>query len=168
MDRNYIEELKNRIERGEKLHILFVCHGNICRSPMGKYLMQDMVKKLNAAHLFQIDSAATSREEIGNGVHYGTRNKLARYNISCSGHRARQMTVQDYMDNDLLIGMDSANIRNMARIAGIPATSPRLCKMLEFCGSNRDVADPWYTDNFDETYDDIYAGCSGLLKMLGF
>ena len=124
-----------------------------------------MVEKAGLAAQFKIDSAATSTEEIGNPPHYGTVSKLRREGIPLVPHRARRMTADDYEYYDLLIGMDSANIRNMQRIAG-GDPDRKIFKMLEFCGSSRDVADPWYTDNFDETYRDVTEGCSALLEKL--
>ena len=147
------------------IKILFICWGNICRSPMAEFIMKDMVEKRGIAGEFHIESAATSTEEIGNPPHYGTVSKLRREGIPLVPHRARRMTADDYEYYDLLIGMDSANIRNMQRIAG-GDPDRKIFKMLEFCGSSRDVADPWYTDNFDETYRDVTAGCSALLEKL--
>lgn len=147
------------------IKILFVCHGNICRSPMAEFLLKHMVKEKGIAGQFQIASAATSTEEIGNPVHYGTRRKLAQYGISVTGKTAIRMQKRDYDSYDYLIGMDDANIRNMCRIAG-GDPDHKICKLLEFAGSTRDIADPWYTGNFDETYDDILEGCKALLKQL--
>lgn len=148
------------------ISILFVCHGNICRSPMAEFILKDMVQKRGIAQNFHIASAATSTEEIGNPVHYGTRNKLAGYGISVAGKTAVQMKKQDYKRYDYLIGMDDANIRNMRRIAGGDPEG-KIYKLLEFAGSRRDIADPWYTGNFDVTYDDIVEGCEALLQRLG-
>ena len=145
--------------------ILFVCHGNICRSTMAESVFTYMVEKAGLSAQFKIDSAATSTEEIGNPPHYGTVSKLRREGIPLVPHRARRMTADDYEYYDLLIGMDSANIRNMQRIAGGDPDG-KIHKLLEYCGSSRDVADPWYTDNFDETYRDVTAGCSALLEKL--
>lgn len=150
--------------------ILFVCHGNICRSPMAEFVLRDMVQKAAAAAKgpypqFSIASAATSTEEIGNPVHYGTRRKLAQYGISVAGKTAVRMKKQDYDSYDYLIGMDDANIRNMIRIAG-GDPDHKICKLLEFAGSTRDIADPWYTGNFDETYDDILEGCEAFMDRL--
>lgn len=145
--------------------ILFVCHGNICRSPMAEFVMKDMVKKAHIEDRFVIASAATSTEEIGNPVHWGTREKLGSVGISCKGKTARQMTRQDYKDYDLLIGMDRANIRNMIRICG-GDPDEKIHSLLEYAGSSRDIADPWYTGNFDDTYRDVVEGCTALLKQL--
>lgn len=144
------------------IKILFVCHGNICRSPMAEFVLKDMVKKRGTEDNFYIASAATSTEEIGNPVHYGTRNKLAEYGISTTGKAAVQMKKSDYGKYDYLIGMDSANIRNMLRIAG-GDPEHKIKKLLAFAGSTRDIADPWYTGNFDITYEDIVEGCEAFL-----
>ena len=149
----------------DMIKILFVCHGNICRSPMAEFLMKDMVKKAGLAKRFYIASAATSTEEIGNPVHYGTRNKLRAYNISTSGKYAVQMTRSDYNAYDYLIGMDRANIRNMLRIVHSDPQH-KICRLLDFGDHPRDIADPWYTGNFDETYDDIVEGCTALLAHI--
>ena len=147
------------------LKILFVCHGNICRSTMAQFMFQDMVNKKGLSDKFYIDSAATSREEIGNGPHYGTVSKLREVGIPVLRHRARQMTRGDYEEYDYLIGMDSYNISNMTRIAGgDPENKIYLC--LQFAGSTRNIADPWYTDNFDETYADLCEGLNGFMKYL--
>lgn len=145
--------------------VLFICHGNICRSPMAEFVMKDLVKKAGLEDRFRIDSAATSTEEIGNGVHYGTRRKLAAEGVPCGEHRARQLTRRDYEDFDLLIGMDSANLRNMRRICGGDPEG-KLSLMLDYTGRPGDVADPWYTGDFDATYRDVLEGCQGLLKTL--
>lgn len=145
--------------------ILFVCHGNICRSTMAEYVMKHLVKQAGLAGEFFIDSAATSREEIGNGVHHGTKSKLIQMGVPCGDHRARQMTRDDYDRFDLLIGMDSANIRNMQRIAGGDGEG-KIHKMLEYTDRPGDVADPWYTGDFDATWDDVFEGCTNLLKQL--
>ena len=145
--------------------ILFVCHGNICRSTMAEYVMKDLVKKAGREDEFTIDSAATSREEIGNGVHHGTKRKLAQMGVPCGNHRARQMTRDDYDKFDLLIGMDNANIRNMKRIAGGDPDG-KIRMMLDYTNRPGEVADPWYTGNFDETWDDVLEGCTGLLAKL--
>ena len=143
--------------------ILFICHGNICRSTMAEYVMKHLVKNAGLESEFFIDSAATSTEEIGNGVHHGTRRKLREAGIPCGDHRARQMTRIDYDRFDLLIGMDRANLRNMGRICGGDRDG-KLRLLLQYAGSGRDIADPWYTGNFDATYEDILAGCTALLN----
>lgn len=147
--------------------ILFVCHGNICRSPMAEFVMKDLAEKRGLGDYFEIASAATSSEELGNPVHHGTLRKLKQVGIDCSGKYARKLTKRDYADYDLLIGMDEANVRNMRRMY---ANDPdgKVFKLLEFAGSQRDIADPWYTGNFDETYDDVSDGCVGLLSYLGY
>ena len=147
------------------IKILFVCHGNICRSTMAEYVMKNLVRKAGLEGEFYIDSAATSTEEIGNGVHHGTRRKLARMGVPCGDHRARQMTRGDYEKFDLLIGMDNANIRNMTRIAG-GDDEGKIRMMLDYTDRPGEVADPWYTGNFDETWDDVFEGCTNLLKQL--
>ena len=147
------------------IRVLFICHGNICRSTMAQCVFTDMVKKLHREHEFYIDSAATSREEIGNPPHYGTVNKLRQVGIPIVPHKARQMTKSDYEEYDYLIGMDIANIKNMERIAGGDPDG-KIYSLLSFAGSNRSIADPWYTDNFDDTYDDVVEGLNGFLKYL--
>ena len=145
--------------------ILFICHGNICRSPMAEFVMKDLVEKAGLAARFRIASAATSRDEIGNPVYPPVRRKLAEHGIACGGHAARQLTRQDYDAYDLLIGMDSANLRDMRRICGgDPADKLRL--LLDYTGRPADVADPWYTGDFDATWRDVLAGCQGLFKEL--
>ena len=146
--------------------ILFVCHGNICRSPMAEYVMKDLVKKAGLDGQFQIASAATSREEIGNLVYPPARRKLAEHGISCGGHAARQLRNSDYEEYDLLIGMDKANLRNMYRICG-GDFNDKMHLLMEYAGHpEQEVADPWYTDDFDTTWRDVLAGCQGLLQEL--
>ena len=147
------------------IKILFVCLGNICRSPMAEFMFRDMVKTEGLADRFRIASAATSYEETGNPIHHGARQKLAQYGISTAGKTAVRMQKKDYEAYDYLIGMDEGNIRSMRRIAG-GDEEHKIYKLLEFAGSARDIADPWYTGNFDVTYDDILEGCQGLLKRL--
>ena len=156
------------------IKILFICHGNICRSTMAQSVFADMVRKKHIEHQFEIDSAATSREEIGNGPHYGTVHKLNEVGIPVIPHRARQMTRNDYLYYDYLIGMDSANIRNMARIAGGGDVQEKIYKLLSFADyikngrlmEAEDVADPWYTGDFDATYRDVKQGCEGFLQYI--
>lgn len=147
------------------IKILFICHGNICRSTMAESVMTYLVRQKKLENLFYINSAATSREEIGNPPHYGTVNKLRAVGIPLIPHRAVQMTAQDYIAYDYLIGMDTANIRNMTRIAGGDQDG-KIYKLLTFANSDRDVADPWYTGDFDTTYTDIMEGCTALVKYL--
>lgn len=149
----------------EHIKVLFVCHGNICRSTMAESVMTHLIKQQGLTHLFCISSAATSREEIGNPPHYGTVNKLIQVGIPVIPHSAVQMTKQDYTEYDYLIGMDAANIRNMTRIAGGDSEG-KIHKLLTFAGSSHDVADPWYTGDFEATYRDVLAGCEGLLKYI--
>ncbi|MBQ8614026.1 MAG: low molecular weight phosphotyrosine protein phosphatase [Ruminiclostridium sp.] len=149
------------------IRIVFVCHGNICRSPMAEFVLKDMVKKRGIASDFFIESRATSTEEIGNPVHRGTRTKLAQFGISTAGKTAIQLKKSDYEKYDLLICMDSANIRNTLRITGSDPDG-KVSKLLSFANEGGDIADPWYTGNFDETYDDVLRGCEGLLKKLGY
>ena len=147
------------------IKVLMVCHGNICRSPMAEYVLQDMVRKLHMDGLFHIESAATSREEIGNDVHHGTKRKLAEQGISCPKRRARQVTKADYADFDWLLIMDANNRRNLMRIIG-DDTEGKVHGLLDFSQRPGDIADPWYTGNFDVTYDDVVEGCETFLKHL--
>ena len=145
--------------------ILFVCHGNICRSPMAEFVMKDLVKKAGLEGQFQIVSAATSTEEIGNPVYPPARRKLAEHGISCTGKTARQLTKTDYAQYDLLIGMDRANIRNMNRICGGDPDG-KIKLLLSYTDRPGDVADPWYTGDFDATWRDVMESCQGLLKSI--
>lgn len=146
--------------------ILFVCHGNICRSPMGEFILKDLAAKAGLADRFQIESAATSTEEIGNPVYPPARQKLAQHGIDCAGKTARQLTAADYGRFDLLLGMDRANIRNMTRICGGDPQG-KIHLLMEYAGHpGREVADPWYTGDFDAAWDDVLAGCQGLLRKI--
>ena len=145
--------------------VLFICHGNICRSTMAQYVFEYMVRERGLESEFEIDSAATSREEIGNGVHHGTRRKLAEEGIPCGDHRARQVTKADYEHFDYLIIMDENNRRNLMRIIGSDPER-KVYKLLDFSDNPRDIADPWYTGNFDVTYDDIDEGCKAFLNWV--
>ena len=147
------------------IKVLFICHGNICRSTMAQSVMTYLTNQQGLTELFYINSAATSREEIGNPPHYGTVSKLRQVGIPVVPHRAVQMTPRDYQEYDYLVGMDTANIRNMIRIAGGDPDG-KIHKLLTFAGSGRDVADPWYTGDFDATYRDVLAGCEGLLEYI--
>ena len=152
------------------VRVLFICHGNICRSPMAEFVLKDMVSRRGMADQFEIASAATSTEEIWNGVgnpvYPPAREELAKHGIRCDGTRAVQLKAADYDHYDYLIGMDTANIRNMTRIAGGADKEQKIFKLLTFSGSGRDVADPWYTGDFDATFADVMAGCSGLLEKI--
>ena len=161
----YTEEKEFSQGAGVMKKILFVCHGNICRSPMAEFVMRDLVKKAGLASQFQIESAATSREEIGNPVYPPARRKLAEHGISCGGHAARQLTNRDYEEYDLLIGMDRANLRDMHRICGGDFAG-KLHLLMDYTKQPRDVADPWYTEDFEETWRDVLAGCQGLMREL--
>ena len=148
--------------------ILFICHGNICRSPMAEFLLKHITSQRGIASNFSIASAATSREEIGNPVHHGTRNKLAQYGISVAGKYARQITRQDYTNYDYLIAMDTSNMRNIKHI--IPNDpNHKMSLLLDYTTRHgQSIADPWYTGDFDLTYDDIMDGLEGFLKHLGY
>lgn len=147
------------------IKVLFVCHGNICRSPMAEFVMKDLVKKAGRDGEFDIASAATSSEELGNPVYPQARRKLAEHGLACDGKRARQFTARDYSHYDLIIGMDSANIRSLRRASGgDPEGKVRL--LLSYTPHPRDVADPWYTGDFDAAWNDIYTGCQALLNSL--
>ena len=146
--------------------ILFVCHGNICRSPMAEFVMKDLVKKAGLEGQFDIASAATSAEELCNPVYPPARRELARHGIGCEGKTARQLTRGDYRRWDLLLGMDGANLRNMRRLfGGDPAG--RLGLLLDYAGRpGEEISDPWYSGNFEATWRDVLAGCEGLLAAL--
>ena len=148
--------------------ILFVCHGNICRSPMAEYIMKKMVEERGIADRFHIESAATSSEEIWNGVgnpvYPPAARELAAHQISCQGHHARRLERGDYERFDMLIGMEDYNIRNMMRILG-KDPKKKVCKLTDFSGGGN-ISDPWYTDDFDTAYRQIREGCEGLLAYL--
>ena len=142
--------------------ILFVCHGNICRSPMAEFVMKHLAEQAGLQDQFYIESAATSTEEIGNEVYPPAKRKLAEHGISCKGKTARQMTRSDYVRFDLLIGMDDWNIRNMERICGGDPEG-KIHKLMDFTSRPGDVADPWYTGDFEATWRDVLEGCTQLL-----
>ena len=147
------------------IRVLFICHGNICRSTMAQFVLQDLVNRAGYTDNFYIDSMATSTEEIGNPPHRGTVNKLREKGIPLVPHRAKQISLSDYDKFDYIIGMDTANIRNLNRILkGDP--EGKVYKFLSFAGSGRDIADPWYTGDFDATYNDVIEGCEGFLEYL--
>ena len=146
--------------------IIFTCHGNICRSPMAEFVLKDLVKKAGLESRFHIESAATSTEEIGNPVYPPARRKLAEHGISSDGHSARQLRNEDYDRFDLLIGMDKANLRNMHRICGGDFDG-KLHLLMEYAGCpDMEVADPWYTGDFEATWQDVLAGCQVLLEFV--
>ena len=146
------------------IRILFLCHGNICRSPMAEFIMKDLVRKANLEQSIQIESAATSTEEIGNPVYPPARRKLLEQGIPCGHHAARQMTRADYDRFDLLIGMDRSNLRIMQRICGGDPDG-KLHLLLDFTDrKDEEVADPWYTGDFDAVWEDLLEGCQALLR----
>ena len=145
--------------------VLFVCHGNICRSPMAEFVLRDMADKAGRGAEFVIASAATSTEEIGNPVYPPARRKLAEHGIRCGGKTARQMTAEDYRRYDLLIGMDGRNLTNMRRICGGDPDG-KMHLLMDFTRRPGEVADPWYTGDFDAAWRDVTEGCRGLLQWL--
>ncbi len=147
------------------IKILFVCHGNICRSPMAEFVMKRLVRERGVERDFLIKSAATSREELGNPVYPPARRMLARHGISCSGKTAVQMTKSDYEIYDYIIAMDSMNVRNIMRIIG-KDNQEKVSMLLDFTNHPRSVADPWYTGDFDATYNDVTEGCKALLNTI--
>ena len=147
------------------IKILFVCHGNICRSPMAEFVMKRLVRERGIERDFIIESAATSREELGNPVYPPARRMLARHGISCSGKNAVQMTKSDYDKYDYIVAMDSMNVRNIMRIIGSD-TKSKVSMLLDFTDHPRSVADPWYTGDFDSTYSDVTEGCQALLNTI--
>ena len=151
------------------MRIMFVCHGNICRSPMAEFIFLRMIEERGLANCFSVASSATSTEEIWNGignpVYPPAREELAKHGIACSGKRAVQLSLDDLTKYDLFVGMDSANIRNMYRILGAGATR-KIKKLMDYTPRGGDVADPWYSDRFDIAYRDIHEGCEALLKEL--
>lgn len=150
------------------IKILFICHGNICRSPIAEFLFKDLVQKQGLADCFQVASAATSTDTIykgvGSPVYPPARNELAKHGIRCDGKRSVVLRREDYDRYDYLIGMDSANVRNMEKLFG--CRGGKIYKLLSFADSDADVADPWYTDDFVKAYEDIEKGCLGLLEHL--
>ena len=146
--------------------ICFVCHGNICRSPMAEFVFKEMFRQRGLDDMYLIESRATSTEEIGNPPHYGTVMKLAQFGIVPANKYAEQLKRSDYGKYDLIIGMDDANLRNIIRITGGDPQN-KVKKLLSFAGSERSISDPWYTGDFDTTYSDIKEGCDGLMSYLG-
>ena len=147
------------------IRILFICHGNICRSPMAEFVMKDMVRRAGLQDDFLIESAATSREQTGNDMHYGTKAKLREQGIPFGRRAARQITRADYDSYDWLVAMDDENVYYMNRLWA-PDPEHKIVRLLSFAGKTRDIADPWYTGNFDQTYDDITEGCEAFLESL--
>lgn len=147
------------------IKVMFVCHGNICRSPMAEFILKDIIKKRGLEDKFIISSSATSTEEIGNSVHPGTRKKLSSFNINTSGKKAVQITKSDYEKYDYIFLMDNNNIRNIKRIIDSDPDN-KICRFLDITNNPRDIADPWYTGNFDETYNDILEGCTAFIEKL--
>ena len=147
------------------IKILFVCHGNICRSPMAEFVMKDLARKAGLEDRFVIDSKAARRDELGNDTHYGTKAKLRQMGIPFTKRRATLISKADYAAYDYLIGMDTANIYDMLQAFG-GDPEKKVYMLLDFAGENREVADPWYTGNFDATYEDVVKGCEGLLRFV--
>ena len=145
--------------------ILFICHGNICRSPMAEFVMKELVRRAGLSDQFLIESAATSREELGNDMHYGTRTKLREMNIPFSRRAARQIRPDDYDRYDYLVAMDDENLYYMNRCWG-GDPDHKIKMLLSFAGKDRDIADPWYTGNFDQTWEDVLEGCTAFLESL--
>lgn len=149
----------------KKINILFVCLGNICRSPMAEFIMKYLVSEDGISNNYFISSAATSDEEQGNGMHYGTRRVLTDKGIPFTEHYARKLSKDDYDKYDYIIGMDQNNIRDMLLFFGGDPKN-KISLLLSFAGENRSVADPWYTGNFEKTYNDIFLGCKELRKII--
>lgn len=150
------------------IKIMFICHGNICRSPMCEFILKDMTKKLGISEDFQIESSATSREEIGNDMYPKAKEKLREKKVSFTKHSARQFTKADYEAFDHIIIMERYNFVNLCRIIDEEQID-KVNLLLDFAGeNNNDIADPWYTGNFEKTYNDIVRGCKGLLQKLGY
>ena len=157
-----VEAARAAIWYNALMKILFVCHGNICRSPMAEFVMKDMLAKVGRDDIV-VESAALHTDELGNDIHCGTKRELLRHGIPFSPRRAWLLSASRLREYDLVVGMDGANMRDLRRMAE-PADVPKLRRLLDFAGIDRDVADPWYTDDFDATYADVVAGCSALLK----
>ncbi len=145
--------------------VLFVCLGNICRSPMAEFVMKDLVKKQGLEQKFQIESAATSSEEIGNGMHRGTLMKLQQMQIPYGDKKARKLTKEDYEKFNYILGMETSNVRDICRIVGEDSEN-KIYRFLDFSQNPRDIADPWFTGNFDVTFEDVLEGCQAFLEFL--
>lgn len=148
-----------------KTKILFVCHGNICRSPMAEYVMKHLVEQAGLSDQFEIASAATSTEEIGNPVYPPAKRKLAEHGIDCQGKTACQMTIDDYRHYDHIVAMDHNNLRNLKRMFG-EDKDHKISLLMDYSNRPGEVADPWYTGNFEATWNDVLEGCEGLLKTM--
>lgn len=146
------------------MKILFVCHGNICRSPMAEFVMKELLRRAETEDVV-VESAAMHTDEIGSDVHYGTRRKLTQQGIPFTPRAAWLLTAAKAREYDLLIGMDAYNVADLRRLV-FPEDREKIHKLPEFAGETRDIADPWYTGNFDETYDDVLRGCTALLEKL--
>ena len=160
----FIDNHYKMLNNNKMIKILFVCHGNICRSPMAEFVMKDLVAKAGREDDFYIESAATSTEEIGNPVYPPARRKLAEHGIGCAGKTARQMTQSDYHRFDMIVGMDGWNLRNMRRICGDDPEG-KISLLMDFTKRPGDVADPWYTGDFEATWRDVLEGCQGILAQ---
>ena len=146
------------------MRVLFVCHGNICRSPMAEFVLKDLAKKARRDDLI-IASAGTSTEELGRDTHHGTKKELKAHNIEFCSRHARQVAKDEYENWDIFVVMDSANKRNLERIFGADPQG-KIAKMMSFVGSSTDVADPWYTGDFERTFSDIYKACKAFLEQI--
>ena len=154
-----------KTSKNDQIRVLFICHGNICRSPMAEFILRDMVERRGLSHRFHIESAATSTEEIGNPVYNPARRELARHGLSCEGKTARQVRSRDYQNFDYLLCAEQYNIRNLRWI--IPRDpAHKILRMLEYSDHPRDISDPWYTGNFSLAYADIVEGCESFLRHL--
>lgn len=149
----------------KKIKVMFVCHGNICRSPMGEFIFKDLVEKEGLSHRFEINSSAVSFEEIGNPVYPPARAELARHGISCAGKYAVHFEYEDYLENDYILVMDGSNMRNILRITK-GENDGRIKMLLEYAGESASVSDPWYSGDFQTAYNDILRGCTALLEHI--
>ena len=147
------------------IKVLFVCFGNICRSPMGEFILKDLVKKENLENKFEIASAGTSSEEFGNPVYYLAKEKLLEHNITCDGKVARKIRLEDYLYYDYILAMENSNIRDINRIFN-KNLEGKVYRLLDFINNPRDIDDPWYTRNFDKAYQEIFEGCEAFLKCV--
>ena len=149
----------------DRINVLFVCYGNICRSPMGEFILKDLVRKKGLEESFYIESAGTSREELGNPVYYAAREKLKENGIDCFGKVARQIVPEDYNKFDYILGMENSNVRDMIRVFGDDKYN-KVYRLLDFIETPGDIEDPWHTRNFDKVYEQIRMGCESFLKSV--